>query len=142
MLLFMTVYQKVLKALRQRFTVPNPPGTEILKAARELKQELKQDLEWQDKEMAYPKTARPSPKELREFVLGHGRGAIWCESRAEFDVYIESQVKFANKLLDRYGGCNTTPAALSPRLTVLERQVICRQLLAIANRIAPPHEHD
>ena len=142
MLFFMAVYQKLLKALRERFTVPDPPGTEMLKAARELKQELKQDLEWQDKEMAYPKTARPSHKELREFVLGHGREANWCDSQAEFDVYIESQVKFANELLDKYGGCNTTLAALSPRLTVLERRVICRQLLAIANRIAPPHEHD
>ena len=134
MLSFTTAYQRVLKALKQHFKAPNPPGTELFKAARE----LKQDLEWQDKEMAYPKTAsRPSPKELKNFVLGRGRGAIWCDSQAEFDVWVESQVNFANELLDKYGGSNTTTL----RLTVLERRLIRRQLLAIADRIASPHEH-
>lgn len=134
MLSFTTAYQRVLKALKQRFTAPNQPGTELFKYA----QELKQDLEWQDKERAYPKAAsRPSPKELKNFVLGRGRGAIWCDSQAEFDVWVESQVNFANELLDKYGGSNTT----TPRLTVLERRLIRRQLLAIADRIASPHEH-
>lgn len=121
MLFFMTAYQKVLRTLKWYFTPSPNPFDSLHKAAQEFKQELSKEL--------YSKslnTARPSPKELREFVLTHAY--YNCDSLEEIDALTEAHIKFAEKLLDTYSCSNNSFA--------VECKSIHQDLLSLAKRVA------